>query len=191
MFIIKATTQNKIQILGRNIEYIWKTNKRSRRIRLVVRAGGEFAVTTPRFVNQKVVEKFIHEKAEWILAKIDHLKKYPKRQTKKEIKESYKKYKNVALEIATKKVLELNKNYNFKFNKITIRNQSTRWGSCSRKGNLNFNYKIALIRNELADYLVVHELCHLKEFNHSKKFWTLVAKTIPNYMELRKELKKA
>ncbi len=68
-------------------------------------------------------------------------------------------------------------------------NQRTKWGSCSKKGNLNFNYKIALMPEKIADYIVVHELCHLKEFNHSRKFWNLVVKIIPDYLEIKKELK--
>lgn len=83
-----------------------------------------------------------------------------------------------------------NKFYNFEINRIAIKNIATRWGSCSSKRNLNFNYKIIYLRPELADYLIVHELCHLGEFNHSKKFWAQVAKTIPNYVEINKELKK-
>jgi len=80
--------------------------------------------------------------------------------------------------------------YGLRCNRITIRNQKTRWGSCSRKGNLNFNYKIALLPQRLADYIIVHELCHLGEFNHSRKFWALVAQTMPDHVDLRKELKK-
>ncbi|MFA5730367.1 MAG: M48 family metallopeptidase [Candidatus Paceibacterota bacterium] len=60
-----------------------------------------------------------------------------------------------------------------------------------RKGNLNFNYKIALLPERLADYIIVHELCHLKEVNHSQKFWNLVAKMMPDYLEIRNELKKS
>jgi predicted metal-dependent hydrolase len=82
-----------------------------------------------------------------------------------------------------------NQYYGFKYNKINIKNQKTRWGSCSKKGNLNFNYKILFLSAETRDYIVVHELCHLKEFNHSKKFWNLVAETIPNYLQIRKNLK--
>ena len=79
--------------------------------------------------------------------------------------------------------------YKFKFNKVNIRNQKTRWGSCSAKGNINFNYKIALLPERLADYIIVHELCHLGEFNHSRKFWDLVVEAIPDHREIRSELK--
>ena len=80
--------------------------------------------------------------------------------------------------------------YNFKINRIAIKNTSTRWGSCSSKRNLNFNYKIIYLRPALADYLIVHELCHLGEFNHSKRFKALVSKTIPDYVNINKELKR-
>jgi len=75
-------------------------------------------------------------------------------------------------------------------NRIAIRNTKSRWGSCSTKGNLNFNYRIVFLPPKLADYLIVHELCHLKEFNHSKRFWDLVARAVPDYKKLQKELKK-
>ena len=83
-----------------------------------------------------------------------------------------------------------NKFYNFKINRIAIKNTSTRWGSCSSKRNLNFNYKIIYLRSALADYLIVHELCHLGELNHSKRFWALVSKTIPDYVNINKELRR-
>ena len=83
-----------------------------------------------------------------------------------------------------------NKIYNFEINRIAIKNTSTRWGSCSSKRNLNFNYKIIYLKPYLADYLIVHELCHLGELNHSKKFWKLVEKVIPDYVKINKELKK-
>jgi len=79
--------------------------------------------------------------------------------------------------------------YGFKFNRVSIRNQKTRWGSCSKKGNLNFNYRILMLPEYLANYIIVHELCHLKELNHSPKFWNLVAQIMPNYLEIKKELK--
>ncbi len=86
--------------------------------------------------------------------------------------------------------LELyNKHYNFTYNKVRIKNSKSRWGSCSSKKNLNFNYKILYLPEQLADYVVVHELCHLKELNHSNKYWALVEQTMPNYKILRKALR--
>ncbi len=70
--------------------------------------------------------------------------------------------------------------------RIAIRDQRSRWGSCSTKGNLNFNYRIALIPIELTDYIIVHELCHLLEFNHGEAFWKLVEAILPDY-KLRKD----
>lgn len=84
----------------------------------------------------------------------------------------------------------LNKVYNFTINRIAIKNTKTRWGSCSSKGNLNFNYKIIYLSPVFADYLIVHELCHLGEMNHSRKFWALVSKIVPNYNIIDKELKR-
>ena len=97
--------------------------------------------------------------------------------------------KEAAASLVTLRLAHFNTLYNFKYNRISIRNQFSRWGSCSRKGNLNFNFRIALLPSELADYIIVHELCHLGEFNHSKKFWNLVTLTIPNWQRLRNELR--
>ncbi len=108
----------------------------------------------------------------------------------KKRKAEYLKYKDRAKIFVINKIAELNKNYGYEINRITIRNQKTRWGSCSKKGNVNFNYKIVLLPEKLAEYIIVHEICHLGEFNHSANFWNLVAQTVPDYKEKRKELHK-
>ena len=73
--------------------------------------------------------------------------------------------------------------------RIAIREQKSRWGSCSSKGNLNFNWKLIMAPPEVLDYVVVHELCHLYEFNHSPRFWALVAAQMPDYEVWKKWLK--
>lgn len=75
------------------------------------------------------------------------------------------------------------------YGRITIRCQRSRWGSCSSKGNLNFNCLLALVPEEVLDYVIVHELCHLLEMNHSPAFWGNVARLIPDYRIYRKWLK--
>lgn len=88
------------------------------------------------------------------------------------------------------KIALYNLHYGHRVGKVSVRDQRTRWGSCSKKGNLSFNYRIAHIPEHLADYIVVHELCHLAQFNHSAQFWSLVAETIPDHRTRRLELRK-
>lgn len=79
------------------------------------------------------------------------------------------------------RVAELAKQHDFEYEKVTIKGQSTRWGSCSSKRNLNFNWKLMMTPPAAIDYVIIHELCHLREMNHSKKFWKLVARYCPDY----------
>ena len=79
--------------------------------------------------------------------------------------------------------------YGVQVGRVAIKNLKSRWGSCSRKGNLNFSYKLAFLDPRLRDYIIVHELCHLREFNHGKGFWSLVAETVPDYKECMRQLR--
>jgi len=83
----------------------------------------------------------------------------------------------------------MNRHYNFKYNRVAIRDTKTRWGSCSKAGNLNFNYNLLKLSKEEREYVIVHELCHLEEMNHSKNFWGLVARVVPDYKQYRSQLK--
>jgi predicted metal-dependent hydrolase len=101
----------------------------------------------------------------------------------------YAEAKAAARALAHARLAHYNQHYGFSYAKVFIRNQKTRWGACSSRGNLGFNYRIAYLPEHLADYIIVHELCHLGQFNHSPAFWELVAKTIPNHKALRHELR--
>ena len=105
-------------------------------------------------------------------------------------RKEYLKLKEQARALVIERIKYFNDFYRFEkpVGRIAIRNTKSRWGSCSKKGNLNFNYKIIFLASKLADYLVVHELCHLKEFNHSQKFWKLVSAAVPDYKKLRNGL---
>ena len=109
---------------------------------------------------------------------------------KRRTRSDYLKNKELARKLIVNKINKVNSFYGFKFNKVSIRNQKTRWGSCSINRNLNFNYKLIYLPEELSEYIVAHEICHLKEFNHSREFWKLVSEGVPSYKEIRKELKR-
>lgn len=180
--------KKKIFLRGREIEYALKKSRRARRMRMSISCGGNFSVTIPRGFDADAAEKFIREKAFWILDKIAYFQKFKNKVFLGGSRREYLESKNKALALAGERIKYFNGIYNFRYGRISIRNQRTRWGSCSRKGNLNFNYKLLILPPKIADYIIVHELCHLKEFNHSRDFWRLVAETIPDYREIRKKL---
>lgn len=171
------------------VVYKIKHSRRARHLRLAVYCTGAVVVTAPWGFDLRRLEDFVRQKTSWVMEKLDFYKKHPQVLPVKVSKKEYADLKAQASVLAKQKVEHWNRHYNFAYNRVNIKNQSTRWGSCSKKRNLNFNYKIVKLDERLVDYLVVHELCHLKEFNHSEKFWTLVAETIPEYKACRKELK--
>lgn len=182
--------QRKINLQGEEINYNLRKNRRTKRLRLTIYCDGSFAVSAPRRLALGDIENYILQKSDWVLSKL----KIFKNRAKDNIfsgtsARDYAKLKEAALKLAQRKVAEFNQQYNLTYRRISIRNQKTRWGSCSRVGNLNYNYKIALLPERLADYIIVHELCHLQEFNHSHRFWDLVAQTLPDFKQRRKEIK--
>lgn len=182
--------QRTIKLNNRDIDYTRRVVKRSKSIKLSVNHDGQVVVSSSRYVPQFIINKFLKDKSDWIIEKIDNAIKVNggALKSKAEKQDEYLKYKYVALKSVEERLEYFNKFYDFKWGRITIRNQKTRWGSCSKKGNLNFNYKIALLSPKSSDYIIVHELCHLGEFNHGKKFWDLVAIAVPDYKEIRRSL---
>ncbi len=180
--------QKVIKIFDQEIKYQLKSSYRAKNMRLSIYGDGRFVVTKPKRVSEKIIERFIIAKAHWI---IERLKKVDNRIyfSEEDDKKIYQKYKESARRLINKKIDYFNQFYNFKYGRISVRNQKTRWGSCSRQGNLNFSYRIFFLPENLIDYIVVHELCHLGEFNHSKDFWLLVQKTIPEYLSIRHKLR--
>ncbi|HUX60621.1 MAG TPA: SprT family zinc-dependent metalloprotease [Ignavibacteriaceae bacterium] len=97
---------------------------------------------------------------------------------------------NQAKEYLPERAAELANQFGFSINKISVRKQKTRWGSYSSQGNISFNFLLLGYTKEVIDYVIIHELCHSKEMNHSEDFWTLVKRFCPRFMTLRQELKR-
>lgn len=87
------------------------------------------------------------------------------------------------------RVAELARRYGFRYGRVFIRSQRTRWGTCSSRGHLSFNFRLVLAPPEVLDYLIVHELAHLRVPNHSRAFWELVARMCPSYRQCRRWLR--
>lgn len=170
------------------MEYIIKKNKRSKSIRISIAADGGVVVTMPYRLPKYFAERFVESKRDWIAEKLAEQKARPQKLLAHYSAKDFKEHKERARELVNERIEHFNKFYAFDFKNIVIRNQKTRWGSCSGKKNLNFNYKIIFLPSELADYLIVHELCHLAQMNHGPKFWSLVAEQIPEYKERSKQL---
>ena len=102
----------------------------------------------------------------------------------------YLKVREHARALVRERLQHFNQEYRLSIGKVFIKNHKSRWGSCSEKGNLNFNYKLLFLPAEIADYIIVHELCHIAEFNHSPRFWSLVEQTVPRHTHLRRQLRR-
>ena len=178
-----------IVIENKPVKYSVRVSRRARRMRIAVYSDSSVILTLPFGFKPYGADKFIRQKFLWIKKSLDHFRKFPVRNMKKSSRRDYIANRQAALSLAKNKVEQWNKFFGFSYNRVSIKNQKTRWGSCSKKGNLNFNYKIVHLPERLTDYLIVHELCHLKEFNHSRNFWALVGSAIPDYKNLRKQLR--
>lgn len=168
---------------------------RSNRKTVAIQVNSDLSVTVraPRSASEKDIEEILKRKEAWISKHIEKIKK-TKERLEAEPTEKLTREKVIALAEEALKVIPARVEYfarviGVTYGKITIRNQKTRWGSCSSKGNLNFNCLLMLAPSEVLDYVVVHELCHRKQMNHSKAFWSEVEKVLPDYKEARKWLK--
>lgn len=162
---------------------------RSRHVRLAVARDGAVTVTMPFGFRDRVAEKFVRQKRDWLRSKIAFFRRSQTAPPIFHTRPEYLKEKERARGVITTIVERYSRAYGFRYNAITIRNQKTCWGSCSRRGNLNFNYRMLYLPEATREYIIVHELGHLREFNHSKKFWARVARIMPDYRERKKGLR--
>lgn len=173
-----------------NIEII---RSRRKTITIEINRNLQVLVRVPYSTSNRDIQQLIKEKSSWIKKHMELIKRETdehrsepvKKFTEKEIRQLAEQ----ALRIIPERVAYYAPIIGVHVAKITIRNQVSRWGSCSSKGNLNFNCLLMLTPPDVIDYVVVHELCHRKELNHSAKFWSEVSRILPNYQVPKKWLK--
>ena len=146
-------------------------------------------VRAPLRLSEDKIDRFVWEHLDWIEKQKDRIQELSGKRhviTEQERADGIQK----ALKIFPERTAFFAERMGIDYGRITVREQKTRWGSCSQKGNLNFNWKLVLMPQELLDYVVVHELAHRKEMNHSARFWAIVEQELPDYQKRRNELKK-
>jgi len=164
--------------------------KKSKRLSLSVADDGNVRMSIPHWVTYRAAIKFLQKKEDWVLHNITKRKNHgTQSMLSLGSKEDYLENRETARNFVQGRIDHFNKFYCLDIGRISIKNQKTRWGSCSSKNNLNFNYRIIFLTPEQSNYLIVHELCHLRYLNHSRKFWQCVGKTIPDYKQVSRTLR--
>jgi predicted metal-dependent hydrolase len=215
------------------IEYVHKVNARSRSLKLSIDKKGTVIVTTPRFIPQFAIRKFVDSHRDWIetqLKKLQSIKKKldvdknqvllfgkayklianidrsvpigvrkigeelhinPVQQTEASIQSTLERFLKSAGSQYILKVTEvMAKKMQTSYANVSFKTQKTRWGSCSSKGNLNFNWRLVHTPPEIVNYVIIHELAHRTHMDHSTNFWKLVEKFDPEYRKHRGWLKR-
>ena len=165
--------------------------KRSKRRTLAaeVTPDERVIIRAPLHMKDKDIERFIEKTSEWINEKLGAVRARNEQRLPALTQDEIKALADEAKKDIPERVERFIPQIGVPVGKITIRNQKTRWGSCSGKNNLNFNCVLMLCPEDVRDYVVVHELSHLIEHNHSKRFWAIVSQILPDYKTQRKWLK--
>jgi predicted metal-dependent hydrolase len=163
-------------------------SKRARRLNISLKPSAGVRVAVPYGLSFKSAEKMALSKAKWIERHLAKVKEIEKRQATiahdlPEIDRAE------ARKKLTHRLNELSRRYGFTCNRLFIRNQKTRWGSCSVRNNISLNMKLLRLPQELIDYVILHELVHTREKNHSKVFWAELNKLVGDARTLKSRLK--
>lgn len=152
-------------------------------------------VRAPRSVSDSQIRRFLVEKQHWLITKYLEAKQKQEMIPCSDLTDTQRaaltrRYIDAAKEYFPKRVAYFHQFTGGTYSRITIRDQKTRWGSCSSKGTLSFNWRLMLAPPAILDYVVVHELCHLRHMDHSPAFWQAVGEVFPDYASARKWLRK-
>lgn len=176
--------------IGHRIDVAVRTSARARRMRLQAEPGVGIVAVVPMGASFEAVERFVRRHAAWADRMLAWLSRHADVTSLSRSRAEYIIRAPEAMRLVRGLVERLNAHYGFRVGRVGVRNQTSRWGSCGRKGDLSFNWKLVLIPPELAEYVVAHELCHIGSFDHSARFWRLVSETIPDWKARRAALKR-
>ena len=168
---------------------IIRSNRKS--LGLEIKPDGQVIVRAPVRLSEREIQRFVKQHEDWLRKHLEIVKQ--KQENRPEIEkltmQEIRELADQALKVIPERVAYYAQKVGVSYGKITIRNQKSRWGSCSSKGNLNFNCLLMLTPPEVIDSVVVHELCHRKEMNHSDRFYEEVLNVFPDYWKWNKWLK--
>ena len=164
---------------------LFERSNRAKHLNISIKEPAKVRVAVPRGISFEKAKNFTHSKIGWISKHLLKIQLSPKIHLFDKPVD-----KQVAKEFLEGRIKELADQFGFVYNRVTIRNQKTRWGSCSGKNNINLNMQLMNTPNHLIDYVILHELVHTKIKNHSPLFWGSLDKYVGNAKAIDKELKK-
>lgn len=156
---------------------------RRKTLAIQITADGNVKVRAPQNCPKSSIDNFLREKRSWILKYIEKAKQNPPVKKNPLSVQERNHYIQIARDIFTQKTAYYASIMQITYGRISIREQKTRWGSCSSNGNLNFNWRLIFAPEEVLNYIVVHELAHRREMNHSPAFYAIVSSILPNYKQ--------
>jgi predicted metal-dependent hydrolase len=166
---------------------LFTKSTRAKHLSITIKSGPTIKVTIPKGTTLSKARKFLQSKTPWVKKHLNELKKLQRDYPQQKLP--------LINRIKTKTVLTrrlnlLAKKYKFSYNKLFIRNQKTRWGSCSPKNNINLNMNLVRLPQELQDYVILHELVHTKHKNHSKEFWKEMDRIVGDGKKLKRKMRR-
>ncbi|MBA7664011.1 hypothetical protein ES703_72061 [subsurface metagenome] len=168
---------------------LFERSNRASRVIIYVKPFRGVRVAVPYRLSFKKAEDFVSTKTDWIKIQLEKRQQYEKEcNLNSSVNETVDKKK--AKKVLTRRLKQLAKKHGYTYNRVFIRNQRTRWGSCSHKNNISLNMKLVLLSEELMDYVILHELVHTHRKDHSKAFWTEMDKLVGDGKKISSRLRK-
>jgi predicted metal-dependent hydrolase len=168
---------------------LFEKSRRARHVSISVRPLKGVRVAVPHRVSFGSAEEFVYMKLDWIIKHLQRMMQYEKMRGDTPVTTSEIDKKEASRKL-TLRLDYLARKFGFSFNRVFIRNQRTRWGSCSHNNNISLNIKLLRLPEELMDYVILHELTHTRIKNHSREFWTELDKHIPDSKKIASRLRK-